>query len=459
MNKFKNMLTYRVYSALVCVLALVLVIGVNLFVNELPTDAVKLDTTSMGLHTLSDSTKETVENLDTDIDIYLICQSGSENETIVTMLDRYADLSSHINFVTVDPAVNPDFVKGFTSESLGNNSIIVSSDIRNTIIEYSSIASYTAFKGEDYVTNAIKYVTSDELPVVYTLTGHGEKTDNKSLESVFASSGVQLKSLNLITENKMPEDIDCLFIYAPTEDITENEKDIISSYLENGGSLMLVSDYNFSNLPNLASVMDYYGVYAPDGIVVEGTSGMSLSGYPYYVLPEISSKSEITKPLSENSNYVLIPIAQAIAKNDHIRDTVEITDLFTSSANSYIVDDTMSFGYTAIEAMKSGTITMCKVPTTTPDWMATENGTLPNCCVWFNDFDTLHQQLASVVRSWITDKVPTVLAEEAEKIYSQYSKEQTRSQICGYVLDVMNKRKAELQELLDKIDKEQLKVE
>ena len=343
MNKFKNMLTYRVYSALVCVLALVLVIGVNLFVNELPTDAVKLDTTSMGLHTLSDSTKETVENLDTDIDIYLICQSGSENETIVTMLDRYADLSSYINFVTVDPAVNPDFVKGFTSESLGNNSIIVSSDIRNTIIEYSSIASYTAFKGEDYVTNAIKYVTSDELPVVYTLTGHGEKTDNKSLESVFASSGVQLKELNLITENKMPEDIDCLFIYAPTEDITENEKDIISSYLENGGSLMLVSDYNFSNLPNLASVMDYYGVYAPDGIVVEGTSGMSLSGYPYYVLPEISSKSEITKPLSENSNYVLIPIAQAIAKNDHIRDTVEITDLFTSSANSYIVDDTMSF--------------------------------------------------------------------------------------------------------------------
>ena len=257
MNKFKNMLTYRVYSALVCVLALVLVIGVNLFVNELPTDAVKLDTTSMGLHTLSDSTKETVENLDTDIDIYLICQSGSENETIVTMLDRYADLSSHINFVTVDPAVNPDFVKGFTSESLGNNSIIVSSDIRNTIIEYSSIASYTAFKGEDYVTNAIKYVTSDTLPVVYTLTGHGEKTDNKSLESVFASSGVQLKELNLITENKMPEDIDCLFIYAPTEDITENEKDIISSYLENGGSLMLVSDYNFSNLPNLASVMDY----------------------------------------------------------------------------------------------------------------------------------------------------------------------------------------------------------
>ena len=140
----------------------------------------------------------------------------------------------------------------------------------------------------------------------------------------------------------MPDDIDCLFIYAPQEDITESEKETISAYLENGGSLMLVTDYNFSNLPNLASVIDYYGVYAPDGIVVEGSSQMSISGYPYYILPEISTKSDITKSLSENSNYVLMPIAQAIAKNDQIRDTVKITDLLTTSQNSYIVDDSLS---------------------------------------------------------------------------------------------------------------------
>jgi ABC-2 type transport system permease protein len=341
-NHLNKFLTHRVYSASVCILALVLVIGVNLLTSQLPVDAVKLDTTSMGLHTLSDSTKEVVENIDEDIDIYLICQAGNENETILTMLERYADLSNHINFTTVDPAVNPDFVKNFTEESVANNTIIVSSAIRNRIIDYSSISTYTSFKGEDYVTNAIKYVTSDTLPVIYTLTGHGEKTDNDSLDEIFASSGVQLKELNLITESTMPEDIDCLFIYAPTEDITENEKETISSYLENGGSLMLVSDYNFSNLPNLASVMDYYGVYAPDGIVVEASTGMSLCGYPYYVLPEISSKSEITKTFSENSNYILIPIAQAIEKNDEIRDTVKITDLFTTSGNSYIVDDSTS---------------------------------------------------------------------------------------------------------------------
>ena len=342
MKTIKKLFTQRIYSALICLFSITLAVGANLFVSQLPVSATKLDTTSMGLHTLSDSTKEIVENLEQDIDIYLICQAGNENETVLTMLERYADLNSHINFLVVDPAANPDFVKNYSDGTVSNNTIIVSSDIRSTVIEYSSISSYTAYKGEDYVTNAIKYVTSDTLPVVYTLTGHGEKNDNSSLEDIFSAGGVQLKELNLITESSMPDDIDCLFIYAPQEDITESEKETISAYLENGGSLMLITDYNFSNLPNLASVMDYYGVYAPDGIVVEGSSQMSISGYPYYILPEISTKSDITKSLSENSNYVLMPIAQAIAKNDQIRDTVKITDLLTTSQNSYIVDDSLS---------------------------------------------------------------------------------------------------------------------
>lgn len=168
-----------------------------------------------------------------------------------------------------------------------------------------------------------------------------------------------------------------------------------------------------------------------------------------------SDIQRIVKPF-----YWKYPIFKWVSFRD-VRDLPKATfaERLREGAITIVVDDAMSFGYSAIEAMKSGSITMCKVPATTPDWMATENGTLPNCCVWFNDFDTLHQQLASVIRSWITDKVPTVLAEEAEKIYSQYSKEQTRSQICGYVLDVMNKRKGELQELLNKINKEQVKVE
>lgn len=116
------------------------------------------------------------------------------------------------------------------------------------------------------------------------------------------------------------------------------------------------------------------------------------------------------------------------------------------NAMTIVVDETASFMYSALEAMKSGSITMVKVPTTTVDWANGEE--LPNCCVWFNDYDTLHKQVASVVRSWITDKVPSILAEETEKVCSEYKEENTKEDILSYVKDLLDKRKKEMEELV-----------
>ena len=119
------------------------------------------------------------------------------------------------------------------------------------------------------------------------------------------------------------------------------------------------------------------------------------------------------------------------------------------NAITIVVDETASFMYSALEAAKSGSITMVKVPTTTVDWANGEE--LPNCCVWFNDYDTLHKQIASVVRSWITDKVPTILAEETKKVTEEMTEENTKADILAYVTDVLERRKKEMQDLVTQI--------
>ena len=126
----------------------------------------------------------------------------------------------------------------------------------------------------------------------------------------------------------------------------------------------------------------------------------------------------------------------------------EFANELREGAITVIVDDTASFMYSALESMKSNCITMVKVPTTNLDWAVGEDGELPNCCVWFNDYDTLHKQIASVVRSWVTDKVPTILSEEAKKVLENYSEEKTKGEIIGYVEEVLGKRKKEMQDLL-----------
>lgn len=130
----------------------------------------------------------------------------------------------------------------------------------------------------------------------------------------------------------------------------------------------------------------------------------------------------------------------------------EFANSLREAAMTIVIDETASFMYSALESMKSGCITMCKVPETTIDWMSTKDGVLPNCCVWFDNFDMLHKQIASVVRSWITDKVPTILSKEAEDIYNRYSYDNTKEAFIKYVVDVLMRRKGEMEALIKQIE-------
>lgn len=122
------------------------------------------------------------------------------------------------------------------------------------------------------------------------------------------------------------------------------------------------------------------------------------------------------------------------------------------AAITIVVDETASVSYSALEAMKSGSIVMCKVPSTDLDWTTSEDGTLPNCCVWFDNFDTLHKQIASVVRSWVTDKVPSVLEDESKKILETMSRDKTKKEILSYVNEILNKRKKDMEELMAQVN-------
>ena len=132
---------------------------------------------------------------------------------------------------------------------------------------------------------------------------------------------------------------------------------------------------------------------------------------------------------------------------------LEFAKALREGAITIIIDDDASFMYSALEAMKSGSIVMVKVPNTEVDWANGEE--LPNCCVWFNDYDTLHKQIASVVRSWITDKVPPVLAEEAKKTLENFSRERTKKEFMNYLTSVLDRRKKEMEELLIQVKKQE----
>ena len=120
------------------------------------------------------------------------------------------------------------------------------------------------------------------------------------------------------------------------------------------------------------------------------------------------------------------------------------------------VDTDTSFGYSPIEAMKSGSIVIAKIPNTPLEWVDDENdsNTLRNCCVWFDNYNEVHRQIASVVRSFITDNVPEAITEESKKVTEMYSEKRTKDEFTKYLEMLNNGRKAELEALIKKVTNE-----
>lgn len=341
----KKNLKHGSYSMGAITIFIAIIVVLNLVLQEVPSKYREIDLSTQKLYSIGDQTKKVLKKLNKDVEIYYIAQSGSESSDIQKLLEKYEEGSDHIKVEQKDPAVNPKFVSQYTSDGVSNNSVIVVCGDKNKVIDNNSLyettvnyqtysSEVTGFDGEGQITSAINYVTSDSMPVMYTLEGHDEATMSDTLKDTIQKANIDIQSLNLLTMDSVPDDTDILFIFAPAKDISEDEASKIISYLENGGKALIVSNYSSEEMPNFASVLENYGVKTADGIVLEGDTNHYISQNPSYLLPNIES-NDITSSLSSGSRYILMPLAQGIVKSDNYRDSLEITDILTTSDGSY----------------------------------------------------------------------------------------------------------------------------
>ena len=337
------------YTMVMSVIFIAVVIVINMIVSTIPSKYSEIDISSQKLYSIGDETKEMLKDLEKDVTIYQIAQSGSKDENIANLLKKYEDESKHIKVEQKDPVVNPKFVSQYTSDDLSANSLIVVCGDRNKVIDYNNMyetsidyqtysSQTTGFDGEGQITSAIGYVTSENLPVLYTVEGHGEKDMDSSIKEDIEKANMDIKSLNLLTEGSVPDDADCLFIDSPSTDFSSDEKDAIIEYLENGGKAMIFSDYTTEDMSNFDAILENYGVQRTDGVVFEGDNQHYAMQMPYYLVPTINS-TDASSGTASAGYYVLAPYAQGIKKLDDVRDTVTIESILTTSDQAYSKTD------------------------------------------------------------------------------------------------------------------------
>lgn len=321
-----------VFSVGMIVAAFAVVIVLNLFVKELPASVTSIDATATKIYSLTTDTKEYVKMLEKDIQIYVLAEEESADTTLAETLERYDDLSDCINVNYVNPLTNPLFYQNYTDATPTTNSLIVVSEERSRVIDYSEIYEYSydyysysssleGYDAEGQITSAIQYVSMDssELPIIYEVEGHGETALSGGFTEVVGKANITLQSLTLLTVDEVPEDAQAVIINGPTSDFSSDDAEKIISYIEKGGSVILNFDFQYQNLENLSSILAAYGMSRIEGIVMENDANYIYGGIPYYTLPEVEST---TYTSSVTGKYIFAPYSEGIAYGE---DTEEIT--------------------------------------------------------------------------------------------------------------------------------------
>ncbi|NLK73891.1 MAG: GldG family protein [Clostridiales bacterium] len=333
------------YVTIISTIVVIMILVVNLLVSKLD---LQYDLSSNKYYTLSDKTIDYVKNINENVTIYYLSETGSQNELVYRMVSNYNKISSKVKVVDKDPVLYPKFVSDYVEDvNVTQNSVLVVNDNTkrakyisyNDMLEqefdYNTLSSSTVgLDVEGQITSAIQYVTDPDLPIMYVVEGHNETALGNNFKISLEKQNITIEQLSTLTVDSIPEDCDILFINAPKNDFTDNEIAIIREYMEKGGNAIIALGYNGKNLTNLQSILDYYGVEQVEGIVFEGDSNYHLPNYPHYLVPEIQSH-DYTKDIIKNRSYIMAAIPSGLSILEGTRSSLKVEPLLKTSDKAY----------------------------------------------------------------------------------------------------------------------------
>lgn len=320
MNKNQK---YRRGALVTVVIITVVAVFANLLVQKLFEQyPLKIDVSSNKLFSLSQSTQDLLNGLNTDITIMYIESSGpssSENqqyvpEQVKQVVDVYRSHSGgKIKVESVDPATNPDLAKKYPNLMMEYSSIVFAAGDRAKEVKSSEWISYTSgemnYEFESLFTNAIAYVVSEELPKVYFSVGHGEQGEDSQAAYYIQNENYQTGEVTLLNQD-IPSDCKVLFIIAPDRDFTDTEIDRLDQYLTNNGKVQIYFDATKSGLPKLYDYLKEWGMQVNDDVVLEQAADKIVTN-ALGIVPDLESM-KFTDALIDGQMTVVAPVSKSI---------------------------------------------------------------------------------------------------------------------------------------------------
>ena len=359
-------------AARTAAISLALILLCNALAVLLPASLTVADASGCEKYSISESSKEFAENISHNVTIYLLCEDGIADASVEAVMEKYASENPKISCKKIDVTSHPEFTSDYIGMSytdtsggvqpISNNSVIIESEIRSTVLDWSSFyhyrigsssytykeflsyseeyakrygsippsGSYKEFSDLDKVfASALEYVTLPEIGAVMTLEGHGEKPLPLEFYNSLGYSNIPCERISLSDRDAVPENCTTLIISSPETDISSDDADKIISFFEGGGEILLVTSPENADMKNLMSVAENCGLTALGGVIEENKEGAYL---------DEDNRTQIL--FDSGLGDMMISNAHPIKETDTLPAGISISEMLTTSTQASLVGST-----------------------------------------------------------------------------------------------------------------------
>jgi len=306
---------------------------------------------------LSAKTVSVLESIEEPLQIILLITPDAHGSSLLEdVVEEFAARQPLLQTEKVDPNRDVSRTQELTAkyEVAEVDQIIIEYQGRHRIVPLSSMRilesdevrelgqepRMVGFQGEAILSSALLALTRVNSPVVYFLSGHGEKDIDNFDRSQKAYSQVRerleadqfdVRTLNLEQRGGVPQDADALVIAGATSRISQPELDILRSYMNRRGRLAVLVDAEID--VGLTPLLAEFGVQLSSDVVVD--PARTLQGSDVHVTTY--SPHPITHAMENIRSIFIRPrsITPAIQAGTADADRPRFSSLATTSSQSW----------------------------------------------------------------------------------------------------------------------------
>lgn len=288
------------------------------------------DATENKLYSLSDQSVKILNGLEQDLKIYYFDQAHSF-ERVRGSLVQYENASSRVSVSYVDPDSRPELAREMNVRTYGT-----------IYVEYAGNREEANSTSEEDITNAIIRAKKGQEKTACFLTGHGEADPEDSDREGFAGAkdetedaNYKTQTISLLENPEVPQDCTLVVVAGPANDYLEPEIDILKKYVESGGRMVFMLDYEKS--PRLVEMLGSWGIRVKDDLIIDLSGiGQLFGGGPLTPLVAQYEPHAITDVMGNAATF--FPMSRTVEPGDFV-DGWTASKLFSTTAGSFATED------------------------------------------------------------------------------------------------------------------------